>query len=217
MHAKTALAVTAVMAAWVMNGPLIRAASYTGGLGDGYDEDAMTNDVYLSTLVTLSSAENRSFTRAYAPVSIGTITIADDPVTPVITSGTLVLSIPAGFGMTWDETDTTATFGGSAASKANTTVSYAGSNKKLLVAVTNGFSAGDTLAISGLSFKNHIGFGTTRLELDYDDDGITDALDDKTITILEFYTGGPGDAYAMGQMSQDNRLYRPPGTLFLIR
>ncbi|MBU4201217.1 MAG: hypothetical protein KKE37_02110 [Verrucomicrobia bacterium] len=214
MRTKTILALTAAMAALVINGPGAWAAIYTGGAGDCWSMDAMTNDVHLSaTVVTVSSFADQFFARGYAPVAISAITITDDPATPVIKSGTnMVVWIPAGFAMTWDETDLTPTFGGTAAGKVGA-ISYTNSNQRLKIAVTADFSAGDTLTISALSFKNYVGLGSARLELDYDNDGVTDAQDDKTITILGFYSyGGLGDSYALDQMITDRGLFLPAGT-----
>jgi len=219
MRAKTILALTAAVAALVMSGQSVWAAIYTGGPGANYVMGAMTNDVNLGgAVVTLSSAANQFFAQGYAPVAIGTITITDDPATPGIKSGTpITVWIPAGFAMTWDETDTTATFGGTAASKVNnTTVSYTGSNQRLVIAVTADFVAGDTLTISDLSFKNYVASGSARLELDFDNDGLVDAQDDKTITILGVYFGGLGDSYALDQMIKDKSLYPPGGMIIRI-
>ena len=85
----------------------------------------------------------------------------------------------------------------------------------LVIAVTNDFIACDTLTVSDLSFKNYIGSGSARLELDFDNDGVVDAQDDKTITILGVYFGGLGDSYAMDQMIKDKSLYLPAGTIFM--
>lgn len=217
MRAKTMLALTAAVAALVMSGPNMWAAIYTGGPGASYTMGAMTNDTGLGgAVVTLSSAANQVFVRGYALVAISTITITDDPTTPGIKSGIpIAVWVPAGFAMTWDATDLTPTFGGAAAGKVGA-ISYTNSNQRLVIAVTNDFIAGDTLTISALSFKNYIASGSTRLELDWDNDGIEDAQDDKTITILGVYYGGLGDSYALDQMSIDKSLAGPAGTTFSI-
>lgn len=218
MRVKKILALTMAVAASVMSGPGVWAASYTGGPGRGDVMDVMTSDVHLGgAVVTLSSAANQIFTRGYVPMAISMITITDDPATPSIKNGTpIVVWIPDGFAMTWDETDLTATFGGTAALKVGT-ISYTNSNQRLVIAVTADFSAGDTLTISALSFKNYIGFGSTRLELDYDNDGVADTQDDKNITILSIYSGGQGDSYALDQMIIDKSLAPPSGTILTTR
>ena len=207
--------VLTVMAALVMSAPSVWAAIYTGGPGASSAMGAMTNDVLLNVvMVKLSSSANQSFARGYAPVAISTITITDDPTTPVIKSGkSIAVRIPSDFTMTWDATNTTATFGGSAAGKVGA-ISYTGSNHRLIIAVTADFSAGQILTISALAFNNYLGSGSTHLELDYDNDGEVDAQDDKTITILGFYSyGGLGDSYVLDQMSIDKSLYLPIGTI----
>lgn len=206
MSRRTRLVMTAAGVLMTL-GSGARAEFYGGGSGDGYGTETMTNDVLLGgPYVAVSSAANQSFLRGYAPVAIATITITDaNPA--VISNGTsLAVCIPAGFNMTWDETDTTATFGGTASGKVGA-IGYAGSNKRLLVAVTNGFAANDTLTISDLSFKNYVAAGTTRLLLDFDNNGQADAQDDKTITVLgACYTGGSADSYARDAMNEDKGL-----------
>lgn len=190
-------------------------AGTAGGPGDAYCMISMTRDTSLA--VTFASAANQSFARGYAPVAISMITITDDPATPVIKNGTpIVVRIPADLAMTWDEADMTATFGGTAAGKVGT-ISYAAGNKHLVINVTADFAAGDTLTISDLSFKNYLISGTSRLELDFDNDGSVDSQDDKTITIVSaFHYGGIEDGYAMGVMREDRRM-RIDGTTILIK
>jgi len=209
------LALTMAVVALVMNGQGVWAAIYTGGPGASYAMGMMTTNVNLGgAMVTLSSSANQSFSRGYAPVAISMITITDDPVTPGIKSGTPVaVSIPSDFAMTWDETDLTPTFGGTAAGKVGA-IGYTNSNRCLKIAVTADFNAGDTLTISALSFKNYVGLGNARLELDFDNEGLVAAQDDKTITILFYSYGGLGDSYALDQMITDRRLYLPAGTFF---
>ena len=194
-----------------------RAAIYTGGSGDAYSMGAMAGDVNLGgAVVTLASAANQSFTRGYAPVVISTITITDDA-TPGIKSGTpIVVRIPAGLAMTWDGADLAASFGGSAVGKVGG-ISYAGSNKQLVIAVTSDFAAGDTLTISALSFKNYLGAGSDRLELDFNNDGLDDADDGKTVTILSgFHYGGLQDSYALNTMNVDQKLRATEGSVFMF-
>jgi hypothetical protein len=84
-----------------------------------------------------------------------TITIAEDGVTATIraTNGIRV-RIPAAASLTWDTTDVTATFGGSAASKV-LGISYVPDSRTLLVSlvpITGDFTATDTLTITDLAF-----------------------------------------------------------------
>ena len=195
----------------------VNAAIYTGGQGDGWGMDAMASDVDLGgPKVTIASTVNLSFVRGYAPAAISTITITD-AVTPGIKSGTsIVVRIPAGFAMMWDEADLTATFGGTAVGKVGP-ISYAGSNKRLVIAVTADFATGDTLTVGGLSFKNYVGLGTDRLELDFNNDGLDDADDARTVTILGgFHHGGLQDSYALDAMVDDRRLQTAAGAVFMF-
>jgi len=211
------LVLVVTVALFAAVGPGAQAAIYTGGSGDAYSMDTMAGDIGLGgAVVTLASAANQSFVRGYTPVAISTLTVNDDPTNPGIKSGTpIVIRIPDDLAMTWDETDATATIGGTAAGKVGA-VSYAGSNKQLVIAVTNDFAANDTLTIADLSFKNYLGSGTGYLELDFDNDGGVDSQDDKTVSILSaFHYGGTEDSYAMGAMGQDEYL-RLIGTLLML-
>ena len=217
MSRQTTTVLAAATAFLMMTGPGAQAAIYTGGSGDAYSMSAMASDAGLGgALVTLASAANQSLTRGYASVAISTITITDYT-TPAIKSGTsIVVRIPAGLAMTWDETDTTATFGGTAAGKVGV-VSYAASNRHLVIAVTSDFAANDTLTVSALSFKNYLGAGSDRLELDFNNDGLDDADDGKTVTILSgFHHGGLEDSYALCAMNDDQKLRANEGAVFMF-
>jgi len=215
MKTKTIMALAAI--GLVMSGASASAAIYNGGAGACYAMDELATPFHLGgPLVTLSSAANRSFARGYAPVAISVMTITDDPTTPGITSGTsIAVWIPVGFAMTWDETNLNAVIGGSAAGKVSATVSYAGANQRLLIAVTDNFSAGDTLTVSALAFKDFLGSGSSRLELDYDNDGVADASDDKQLTIDGVFAGGDGANYCLNQALREKCL-NPVGTLISI-
>ena len=114
-----------------------------------------------------------------------------------------------------NETNLNAVVGGTAAGKVNATVSYAGANQRLLIAVTDDFSASDTLTVSALAFKDFLGSGSSRLELDYDNDGVADAYDDKYTTIEGVFAGGDGANYCLNQTIIEKCLY-PVGTLMTI-
>jgi len=192
-------------------------AIYTGGPGDAHSMSAMGGNVHLGGAeVAFVSAASQSFLRGYAPVGISTITITDDA-TPGIKSGTpIVIRIPSGLVMTWDETDTTATFGGTASGKVGA-ISYASGNKHLVVSVTSDFAASDTLTISGLSFKNYLSSGAGRLQLDFDSNGLIDADDGKTVAIFStFHRGGNEDNYAASAMDDDQKLRANEGAVFLF-
>lgn len=187
MRVQTILALTAILIISELSGRAQDATNcYSGGVGADYALDTMVSDVHLGgSLVTISSAANRSLTMGSAPVPISPIMIAEDPSTPGITSNAVIaVWIPDEFLMAWDETNCAPTFVGTAAGKVNPFVSYTNSNRRLLIVVTENFSTDDTLTVSGLAFKDYLAAGSTRLKLDYDNDGLADATDDKTITII---------------------------------
>jgi len=199
----TVLAVVATLL--MMIGHSVSAAIYTGGYGANYSMGAMVSDVSLGgAVVTFTSAANQSFLSGDTPVGISMITITDDDTTPGIKSGIpIVIRIPSNLVMTWDETDLTPTFGGTASGKVGS-ISYASGNKHLVINVTGDFAAGDTLTIANLSFKNYLSGGPSKLELDFNNDNSVDSHDDKTISILSsFHYGGIDDGYAVGSMRRD--------------
>jgi len=188
-------------------------------LNDSHAVAVMTTDVGLGgSVVAIGSAADKSMSRGYVPSAIQTITITDDPGAPGIKNGTpIVVRIPAGFAMTWNETDMTATLGGTAAGKVGA-VSYTRANHRLMIAVASDFSAGDTLTISDLSFKNYLDTGNTHLELDFNNDGLADAYDGKTVTIATvFHCGGRNDCYATMAMKQDRGLSIGGAVFMMVR
>ncbi len=214
MHKLAAVALA--VAGLTLGGPTGWAAIYTGGEGAYYAMQAMTNDVNVATVpVSISSEADQWFVRGYAAADISPIKITDATNTPLISNGVAIaLSIPEDLSMTWDETCLAPTFSGSAASKVGS-ISYTHSNKRLLIEVTANFDAGDTLVVSNLACKDYLGTGSSRLELDYDNDGVPDAQDDKIITITGWYSyGGVGANCDVGQLLRDKSL-NPLGTLWL--
>lgn len=76
-------------------------------------------------------------------------------------------------------------------------------NMRRVIEMTGDISAGDMLTISDLLFNVFYG-GVTRLELDYDSDGLMDAVDDKTITVQTYYHHGvTHDGYGSDGTSVD--------------
>ncbi len=183
--------------------------------------DAMTNDLapMIASAVSISSSADRFFYRGNAPVAASPITIAVVSDAPAVSNGgSLAVSIPAGFAMAWDETNRAPTFEGTAKAKVDTTVGYTNANRTLNIAVTDDFATNDTLIVSALSFKDYLGFGAARLELDFDGDGAPDAQDDKDIAIIGFYyTGAEGANYALDQTINDRRLENQIGSVLSIR
>ncbi len=141
------------------------------------------NQVVAGTPV-ISSTANQKFAKNDPLTANSTITITDDASNPVITAtNDIRIKIPASFNMTWDATDTTATFGGTASAKAGT-ITYEDSNKTLVVDVTSDFTVGQTLTIAGLSFTSFSASSVSdNLELETTNGGTSQATDDKTIAI----------------------------------
>ena len=135
----------------------------------------------------LSSAVNQTFTVGNPPTAAATITITDDAVTPTITKkGELRIRVPSTFPLTWDTSIVTVTIGGPAAGKMKTKLgAYEDGGKTAVVNVNGDFVAGDQITVSGLTFT---GFAAPalvdNLELDVNDDGGADSIDDKTVQIV---------------------------------
>ncbi len=148
-------------------------------------------DFGLPASTTLSSAANQSFFVGSLSTPISMITIVDAQPTATITTTNDIRIVIAtsSVAMSWDATDTTAVFGGSAAAKVSSTVSYGGNNSVLIIDVTSDFVADDTLTVSGLSFTNFTApntvTSTLSLRVGGSADTVGDAFDDKTITIVD--------------------------------
>ena len=118
---------------------------------------------------------------------ISPITVTDDGTTPAITAANDIrIRIPSSFNMTWDTSDTVASISGTASGKVSTTVSYEDSGKTLVINVTSNFTAGESIVVSGLSFKNFsANSAADNLELEVLNNGAVQATDDKTIAISD--------------------------------
>ena len=160
-----------------------------------------TTDFYtvISDPLTLSSAANQTFFTRDAIAEISTITITEANVNPTITaSNDIRVVIATGtVGMLWDTTDTTAVIGGSALSKASSTVSYEENGRILVLDVIADFVADDEITISGLSFANFSATTTATTALSVRTGGSGDttdeALDDKTVAIRGAQPWNPVD------------------------
>jgi len=134
---------------------------------------------------SISSDRNQSFVQTAATTPIVAVTVTEDATTPEINAlEDLRIRIPAGFAMTWDATDVGAVLGGSAAGKVSATVSYEDADATLVLDVTADFAAGEDVVISGLSFTAFTAASSpANLELEVHDDGLTTAVDDKTVAV----------------------------------
>lgn len=160
-----------------------------GNDGGGESTDSFTKTISASTAASVYSANNQVFAQGQSVQSIQAITVVDGQ-TPVVTStNDIRITIPSGVPMTWDTTDTSASFSGSATAKASTTVSYENSNKTLVIDVTSNFAANDSLVISGLSFTSFSGtVAASSLTIDTNNDSSPDASDARTVRIVSSST-----------------------------
>ncbi len=149
--------------------------------------------------LALSSDENQVFEAGDPPTAASAITITETTTPSINTLDDIRVRIPAGFNMTWNSSVTAATISGTAAAKVSATVSYEDLDATLVLVVTSNFAAGDTLIVSGLGFTGFsANSATDNLELDVDDDGTADAIDDKTIQI-----GPSGNTYYVRKTGND--------------
>jgi hypothetical protein len=133
---------------------------------------------------SISSAANQTFTVGDPGTVVSTITITDDPITATITAANDIrIRIPAGFNMSWNTFDTTATIGGGASSKVSTTISYEDGGKTQVIDVTSNFAAGDQITVSGLSFRSFAAAAADNFELEVSNADTVAAYDDKTIVV----------------------------------
>jgi hypothetical protein len=184
---------------------------------DNGDTVASVDDKFISVVApTISSSANQYFIIDSPAKTISTITITEDSYGPSITAvNDIRIRIPAGFNMTWDTSDTTATIGGGAAAKVSATVSYEDGGRTLVIDATSNFAASDQITISDLSFTDFTAASLPdNLELEVKDDGTTAATDDKTIAIgdisissadnQEFIVGDPTTAINTITITEDS-------------
>jgi uncharacterized repeat protein (TIGR01451 family) len=135
---------------------------------------------------TISSEEPQAFRVGEPPITISTITVRDDAAAPAITAANDIrIRIPAGFNMSWDVSDATASIFGTGAGKVSNTVGYEDGGKTLVIDVTADFDPGDLITIADLSFASFTGASLEdNLELEIDNDGAVTAVDDKGMFIV---------------------------------
>jgi hypothetical protein len=150
--------------------------------GGADSTDSKTIEVIPASGAAVYTAKNHAFNVSQATQAIDTITIVDGSTPGITSANDIRVKIPASFNMAWDASDTTATIGGTASAKVSTTVSYADSDKTLIVDVTSDFAAGDYITISGLSQKSFTSTSSSaNIGIDTNNDGTNDATDPKSI------------------------------------
>jgi hypothetical protein len=190
---------------------------YYGGAGDGFDMAEATGGLGGGG-VSLASAADQILPRTTNAVAASMLTVTAVGVPSITAAGDIRIGMPAGITMTWDADVAAPSFGGTAAGKVNAAVAYENGGRTLVVDVSADFLAGDTLTLDGLAFDAIQSFGPAgRLTLDIQNDGITDAVDAKTLIVRISRPGGPGDAYAMNDSMVEVPLYPSGGTLIFIR
>jgi phosphodiesterase/alkaline phosphatase D-like protein len=150
--------------------------------GGADSTDSKTIEILPTSGAAVYTAKNHAFTVSQTTQAIDTITVVDGSTPGITSANDIRVKIPASFNMTWDASDTTATIGGTASGKVSTTVSYADSDKTLVLDVTSNFVAGDYITIAGLSQKSFTSTSSSaNIGIDTNNDGTNDATDPKSI------------------------------------
>jgi phosphodiesterase/alkaline phosphatase D-like protein len=169
-----------------------------GNDGGGEATDDKTIAVKPASAAALVSSANQVFSVSDSTTAIQTITVIDAGTPTITAANDIRIRIPTAFNMVWDTTDTSAVIGGGAAGKVSGTVTYEDAGKTLVLNATSDFAGGDSITVSGLSFKTFSGTSAaSNLELETDNLGGTADTDSKTIRIVSATTrvwdGGGND------------------------
>ena len=136
---------------------------------------------------SILSAHDQIFNVGSPSTPIATLTVSDAAAPLITKKKDLRIRIPAGFAMTWDTSITTATFGGTGASKLDANVTYEDVDHTLVVDVNADFAGGDWVIITDVNFTNFTALeGQDNLELVVDGaGGSAIATDGKIIAITD--------------------------------
>lgn len=191
-------------------------SQYTGGIGDGWYALESTDFSLGGPNVSLSSSAGQIFTVGQTTTAISSKTITDSTGGSITSLNDIRVRIPSGFNMEWYTQDATASVSGTASGKVSTTVSYAGSNKILVLDVTSNFSSGEYITLGGLSFTNFsVVSDSDNLELDIYNSGNPYATDNKYIQVKAAasapFLGGSGDGWGAAGSSDISPLLAKPG------
>nr|MBP7831772.1 alkaline phosphatase D family protein [Candidatus Paceibacterota bacterium] len=184
--------------------------------GGADSTDTRTIEILPTSGAAVYSVKNHAFNVSQATQTIDTITVVDGSTPAITAANDIRVKIPSGFNMTWDATDTTATIGGSASAKVSTTVSYADSDKTLVLNTTSDFAAGDYITINGLSLKNFSGSSaSTNFGIDTNNDSSSDATDAKAMKIeaatTKVWTGLGNDSLWSNNLNWSGQEVPAPG------
>ncbi len=147
---------------------------------------AATDDktIEIVSVVTLSSADNQTFTVGQASTTASTLTVVDSSTPTIKDAQELRIRIPATLSMLWDTSVTSITRGGTASTKVSSSVNYEDAGKTVRISVNTDFAGGDVLTIAGLKFTSFTAISAHNLQLvTAGAGGATAAIDDKTVTI----------------------------------
>jgi photosystem II stability/assembly factor-like uncharacterized protein/outer membrane protein assembly factor BamB len=152
------------------------------GVASVFDDKSI--DIFPDAVPTLSSANDQAFVVGAPGVPIATIAISEGNAPLIRAANDLRVRIPAGFNMTWNAADTSASIGGIAVPKVSPAVSYEDGNQTLVLNVLTDFVSGDFVTVSGLSFMSFTAISAAdELELEVDNAGGVIDVDDKRIAI----------------------------------
>lgn len=209
-------AASAWAGAWSTNFVCFRGGSY-----DGWGECVTTNSIGLGGgVLTLSSGADQSFawSDAEADLAAFTITVVESGVPPAVTNGgALRISVPSGWQCRFSPAVTAPAFGGSAAGKVNSSVSYSGNGDSLIVTAVSAFDEGDILTIDGLKLLDMAlcSPGPRRFELEFTGDGQRDAYDQCLTSITVSWPGGFYDGWDSCMPDDPMHFWKPRGVLIM--
>lgn len=177
---------------------------YAGGEGDGWSLLQSSN---YPVGFGLTSQEDQAFAANDSATEISPIFMMFTTGNLPTASSDIRIIIPPTLAMTWDTTDTTATFGGNATDKVSNSVSFESDNKVLVINVTTDLANDDTLELTGLNFANFTAVTklSRHLAMCVDNDGTAEATDPTFKSIFRDndptnqYGTGYGDGWSMAE------------------
>jgi hypothetical protein len=192
---------------------------FSGGAFDGWTYGDMETPLGLGgAWIKLISADNQSFNWTNQTASLLPFTIRTEEPQGVISNSSLIrIGIPSLWQCRFDTTALPVVSGATAVKTG--TAAYSADGRWLEITVTTDFVEDDEFTVSDLYLSNLPLClpGTQRFELEFDGDEITDAFDDQTVTLVALHTGGKGDGWAIADTTKYLDIWRPKGTVMLLR
>jgi len=141
--------------------------------------------IFVASTPHIASAENQTFSVGDPPTDMIILRVTDDPVPTIKAATDIRISIPDVLPMVWDVSIVDPVVSGRARSNVSPTVSYEDGGKTLVIDVLSDFSPDDWLNVKGLRFMSFASASAARhLQLDVNDDAISDAFDERDKIIL---------------------------------